>query len=447
MAHALPSASLLENVAVQRDRDRAERGPGPVPAAPGASRRRPRKAERGRPGGRVLRRDPPQPRPGAALGASGTNRALLMLAGDDVRRVLEGSPEPFASDPEAKRRGMGHFQPDALTISRGELWENRRRFTEAVLDTPSPCTGWPNASSRWRARRQRRCCSTSRGWRRRARLGGVPPRFPADHPAGRARRRGARRRGGDRAAGRAHVGGQRAAGASAPRARAVHGQGPRVRRRGRAGQPGRPVRRGAVGRPRRGWRARSRTGCSRCRTRSRQTRFRALALIASHPRQRARWRRSWRAPEGGDAGGRGRTRVPASVPPGGDAAVADHAAAVTRDARGLDWNGAAVPAGTQVLIFNTFHHRDRERDDYADRFAPEAWTKGAARGGLGLQPFQPRSAGMPRRGPRALVGSAVLARLLTQAEPRLLEPKLDPERPLPHMLDSSACAFPYERPR
>ena len=31
---------------------------------------------------------------------------------------------------------MGHFQPHALTITRAPLWEERRRFNEAVLDTP-----------------------------------------------------------------------------------------------------------------------------------------------------------------------------------------------------------------------------------------------------------------------------------------------------------------------
>ena len=56
----------------------------------------------------------------------------------DVRRVLEGSPSPFAADPEAKRKGMSHFQPDALTISREPVWEKRRRFAEAVLDTAGP---------------------------------------------------------------------------------------------------------------------------------------------------------------------------------------------------------------------------------------------------------------------------------------------------------------------
>src|SRR5436309_2546685 len=76
--------------------------------------------------------------PGPVWIRVGTDRMLLTLATDDVRRVLEGSPHPFAPDPDAKRRGMTHFQPDALTISRGELWANRRRVAEAVLDTGKP---------------------------------------------------------------------------------------------------------------------------------------------------------------------------------------------------------------------------------------------------------------------------------------------------------------------
>ena len=61
--------------------------------------------------------------------------ALLVHHPDDIRIVLGGSPEPFASDPDAKRKGMAAFQPDALTISRSPLWQNRRAFAEAVLDT------------------------------------------------------------------------------------------------------------------------------------------------------------------------------------------------------------------------------------------------------------------------------------------------------------------------
>src|SRR5207244_3377365 len=44
----------------------------------------------------------------------------------------------FAADPDAKKRGMSHFQPEGLTISRGAAWESRRRFAEAVLDTGKP---------------------------------------------------------------------------------------------------------------------------------------------------------------------------------------------------------------------------------------------------------------------------------------------------------------------
>jgi hypothetical protein len=76
--------------------------------------------------------------PGPVWVRAGGDRMLLLTKTEDVRRALEGSPEPFAPDPDAKRRGMSHFQPDALTISRGELWQNRRRFAESVLDTSSP---------------------------------------------------------------------------------------------------------------------------------------------------------------------------------------------------------------------------------------------------------------------------------------------------------------------
>jgi cytochrome P450 len=59
-------------------------------------------------------------------------RSLLVLDLDGVRRILDRSPDVYA-EPPAKRRGMAHFQPHALTISRGEAWQNRRAFNVAVL--------------------------------------------------------------------------------------------------------------------------------------------------------------------------------------------------------------------------------------------------------------------------------------------------------------------------
>src|SRR4051812_7296947 len=48
------------------------------------------------------------------------NKTLLLLDREGAEHVLRNSPEIYASDPEAKRRGMSHFQPEALTISTGE---------------------------------------------------------------------------------------------------------------------------------------------------------------------------------------------------------------------------------------------------------------------------------------------------------------------------------------
>ena len=74
------------------------------------------------------------------------DEALLLHNPDDIKFVLNGSPDPFASDLEPKRKGMAAFQPDALTISRGEIWADRRKFAEYVLIRPSRCTAWRRRS-------------------------------------------------------------------------------------------------------------------------------------------------------------------------------------------------------------------------------------------------------------------------------------------------------------
>ena len=63
------------------------------------------------------------------------NKSLVVLDLEGIRRVLDHSPILYAADPALKRRGMSHFQPNALTISRGAEWEERRQFNEAVLAT------------------------------------------------------------------------------------------------------------------------------------------------------------------------------------------------------------------------------------------------------------------------------------------------------------------------
>jgi cytochrome P450 len=62
-------------------------------------------------------------------------RLVVLWGPSAIREVLDRSAYEYASDSGAKGKGMAHFQPDALTLSRGEDWEDRRKFTEAVLAT------------------------------------------------------------------------------------------------------------------------------------------------------------------------------------------------------------------------------------------------------------------------------------------------------------------------
>jgi len=62
-------------------------------------------------------------------------RIVTLWGPDALREVLDRSAEVYASDAGAKAKGMSHFQPDALTLSRGEEWRDRRAFNEAVLAT------------------------------------------------------------------------------------------------------------------------------------------------------------------------------------------------------------------------------------------------------------------------------------------------------------------------
>jgi cytochrome P450 len=107
----------------------------------------------------------------------------------------------------------------------------------------------------------------------------------------------------------------------------------------------------------------------------------------------------------------------------------------------VDWDGSTVPAGTQVLIVNTFMHRDPDRHEFADRFAPEAWTEGTAAEDWSFNHLSHGPQGCPGSGLALFLGRSLLAALLREREVRLLEPRLDPERPLPHMLDFFALRF------
>ncbi len=63
-------------------------------------------------------------------------RIVVLWGEGAIKEVLDQSADAYAGDSGAKAKGMSHFQPDAVTLSRGEEWRDRRAFNEAVLATP-----------------------------------------------------------------------------------------------------------------------------------------------------------------------------------------------------------------------------------------------------------------------------------------------------------------------
>ncbi len=60
------------------------------------------------------------------------DEVLLLLEPSEIQKVLEGSPTPFGHT-TTKKEKMGHFEPEAVTISPPETYAVRRAFNEAAL--------------------------------------------------------------------------------------------------------------------------------------------------------------------------------------------------------------------------------------------------------------------------------------------------------------------------
>jgi cytochrome P450 len=339
-------------------------------------------------------------------------RALLLLTPADVHRALEGSPEPFASDPKPKRDGMVTFQPDALTISRGDTWRKRRAFNEAVIDGAfaESADGFRGIASEeagaiaadgeidwdaWSAafgRIARRVILGSAAAddtelsetlaEMMSEANGMPGK-PSERLAA--------------------FNARLADYVQAAAPSSLVGQFPEAP----ADPDTKPV--GQIAH----WLFA--TGDTLA-----INSFRALALLASHPAQRTRpldeeylgacleeAMRLWPT-----------TTMLSRV------TVAD-----------TQWGGDNVPAGTQVLIPNTFLHRDSTRHDWADRFAPERWLSGEASGDWSFNHFSRGPQGCPGTALAKLLGTAAVGAVLGAGEPTLESPSLDPAKPLPQMLD------------
>jgi cytochrome P450 len=343
-----------------------------------------------------------------------------------IREVLDNSATTYASDGGAKRKGMDHFQPDALTISRGEEWRDRRVFNESVLAYSERLH--PLAS---------RFLDVVRDEVERLRIG---PQLEWEAFEGLWDQITLRVIFGDHARGDQELTdllaklmneGQRLVGAGEPgdgfyemygkieRYLADPQEGSLVSLVPQAPQSDRT--RVAHQVPHWMFAMRDTLGANA---------YRALAVIAADPSLCARVREE--LPEGGEVLEGVLHEVMRLWP-----TTPLLARETTRD---VELGGVKLEEGTQVFMLNIFNHRRPEGIDDADRVVPERW--------MGDNPTEYRFNHLSNGtqdcpgGPLVLLlGKAVLARLLDEYSFKLLEPSLPAGGDQPTMLDFFAIRF------
>jgi cytochrome P450 len=359
----------------------------------------------------------------------GKDEVLLVLGAKEIRRVLGGSPDPYASDPEPKKKGMSHFQPDALTISRQPEWEPRRKFAEAILDTGKPVHRLADPFAVV-------CLEETEGL-----IDAAGPALDFDTLNQAVRRVTRRIVLGDGAADDEELSEQ--LGKLMDESNTMPAFGPselrdefsaKLEAYVAAAEPGSlasliadaPAVERPAGQLIHWLFAMGDTLAINM--------LRCLALLGSHRYERARVLESL-----------------AGVDLQSGAAVAglSYLEACLNEAMRLwpttpmlsrvtvaetDWDGTKIPAGTQVMIVNTFTHRDRETHEYANKFAPEAWTAGNAGSDWSFNHFSHGPQGCPGAGLALFVGRAMIAKLLLEREVALTSTTLESGK-LPHMLD------------
>ncbi|KAA1419281.1 cytochrome P450 [Nocardioides humilatus] len=361
----------------------------------------------------------------------GGDEALLVTHPDDLKVVLGGSPSPFASDPDAKRKGMAAFQPDALTISRGDLWADRRAFAEAVLETGNPTHTLARgfavqsvaaADGLMSLGRAATFDDVNKAFQRLTRIvvfgaeaaddaslteqlgdlmsaGNKMPGKPADGYAD------------FHARIKEYVDNPDPAALTGLIAGAPQSAGTDV--------PGQLIH----------WLfAMGDTLPANL--------MRALAVLATHSKVLGVAR--------SEVAGKDLTDVETVA---GSTYLAGCILEAMRlwpttalfgrvQAEEVRWaNGQKTPAGTQVLIHNLFNHRNRARVPYADRFSPEEWVSGDASDDWRFNFFSHGPQGCPGAGLSIFLGQAFLGRLIARGEPKLAAgPRLRPEQ-LPYAID------------
>jgi cytochrome P450 len=362
----------------------------------------------------------------------------LILAPDDVRRVLDETPEPFGTATNEKRAALAHFQPKGVLISHGPERADRRRFNEEVLDSERPVHR--HADRFTSVVREEAALLTAMAERhgeltwddfaatwfrvvRRIVLGDAARdddhltdmiaqlRYDANWAFLRPRRDWLRRKFYRRL--KAYLErpepGSLAAVMADTRTTGVTAPSHQVPQWLFAFDP------------------------------AGMTTFRTLALLASHPEQAGRARE-----EIGDAEGLDRQELPYLR-----ACVLESLRlwpttpmVLRENTRTTTWETGVMPANTNIMIFAPFFHRDDQRLPYAHRFAPELWMGDEATEDWPLIPFSGGPGQCPGQNVVLLLSSAMLAQLLDGRQFRLKPPsRLDARRPLPGTLNNYSLRF------
>jgi cytochrome P450 len=363
-------------------------------------------------------------------------RIALVLDPDHVHRVLEESPRVFSAANFEKQHALGHFQPEGVLISEGAEREDRRRFNEAVLETPRPVHGLADAMLAKVREEADSLLTTSRAtgflrWDdfieswfrvvRRVTFGdgaADDERLTDMSGALRANANWSFLRPKDRQLREAFL--------------------DRVRDHVERAEPGSLAEMMA------------RVPTTSMTEPHQQVpqwlfafdpagiaAFRALALIESHPEHARRVREELR----------GRDLSTPQELPLLRATVLESlrlwptTPGILRDAKVETlWERGVLPAGSGVLIFAPFFHRDDRRLREANRFAPELWASPRSTDAWPLVPFSEGPVVCPGQNLVLLLTTAMVAALLEQHD---LRPKdaLDPSRPLPSVLNPFGLSF------
>lgn len=381
--------------------------------------------------------------PGVRLKLPGSGVRILLWGRQAIRHVLENSPDPYGP-PEAKLKGMGHFQPNSVTLSTGATWRDRRRFNEAVLDFGLAAHGEGPAFHAMVLGETRRCLDRGRdagevtwidladlfervalqvifgaGARDDRRIASLLEKLMsrANTPIGlreESKRYLELRSAIDEYLQTAEEGSLagRAAGVETTEQTDPHDQFPH-------------------------WLFATKDTLA-------ANTARALAVIAADPAVAERVRKELDRIDPRDAAGIAELSYLAGCVQEAMRLWPTTPILSRRLAEDDEIAGFPVEAGSQILISNTFGHRDAERVDRAHDFFPERWLDG--------DPdvlFNHLS-----RGPQVCAGKdlalflarAVLADLLRGARWKLKKPTLDPNPPLPFSLNVRPLRFEVSEP-